>query len=162
MRKLEKYAIIEYKWEAEEYVMEIRDKLIALRKRNGCSQEELAEKLGVSRQAVGRWETGTALPDAENLRNLGYVFGVSVDYLLNDRDPETDGKTQTETSRGPHKTGSRKSLLLLIASVSFALAAIAFLIAGIDRLDILFVVLSVICSALAAVAVYRFEKSKRE
>lgn len=141
--------------------MEIRDKLITLRKRNGWSQEELAEKLGVSRQAVGRWENGTVLPDAENLRNLCRLFGVSADFLLNDVETDTGGRTQEDTPETSNTTGNRKSLILLIASVSFALAAIAFLIAGIDRLNILFVVSSVICSVNAGVLVYRYEKNKR-
>ena len=48
------------------------------------TQEQLAEKLNVSRQAVSRWESGSALPDASNIRQLSKVFAVSADYLLND------------------------------------------------------------------------------
>ena len=48
--------------------MKLSEKIIRLRKGRGLSQEELAERLGVSRQAVSRWESGTALPDAGNLR----------------------------------------------------------------------------------------------
>ena len=64
--------------------MTIYDKLVQLRKRKGWSQEDLAEKLDVSRQAISRWENGSALPDADNLRQLSHLYGVSADYLLND------------------------------------------------------------------------------
>ena len=64
--------------------MNFSEKLIRLRKREGISQEELASYLEVSRQAVSRWEQGTALPDAGNLWKLRQRFGVSVDWLLED------------------------------------------------------------------------------
>ena len=64
--------------------MTFSEKLIRLRKREGISQEELAAYLKVSRQAVSRWEQGTALPDAGNLKKLRQRFGVSVDWLLED------------------------------------------------------------------------------
>lgn len=64
--------------------MKLSDKLIALRKENGWSQEEFAEKLDVSRQAISRWENGSALPDALNILLISKLFGVSADYLLND------------------------------------------------------------------------------
>ena len=70
--------------------MRLPDKIILLRKQNGWSQEELAEKLKVSRQAVSRWENGTALPDAQNVLQLSKLFYVTTDYLLND-DYESDG-----------------------------------------------------------------------
>ena len=62
--------------------MTFSEKLMRLRKREGLSQEELAAYLEVSRQAVSRWEQGTALPDAGNLRKLRQRFRVSSDWLL--------------------------------------------------------------------------------
>lgn len=64
--------------------MKLADKIIGLRKSNGFSQEELAEKLNVSRQAISRWEMGTAMPDASNIKQISKLFGVTADYLLND------------------------------------------------------------------------------
>ena len=64
--------------------MKLSEKIINLRKARNMSQEELAEQLGVSRQAVSRWEVGSALPDASNILQLSKLFGVSADYLLND------------------------------------------------------------------------------
>ena len=54
--------------------MNITEKLIQLRKSKGISQEELAEKLDVSRQAISRWETGTALPDPNNILALSKLW----------------------------------------------------------------------------------------
>lgn len=67
--------------------MKLSEKIVLLRKQNGLSQEALAEKLGVSRQAVSRWETGTALPDASNLLQLSDLFGVTADSLLREETP---------------------------------------------------------------------------
>lgn len=64
-------------------------KLLQLRKREGYSQEELANKLDVSRQAISRWEMGTAVPDSMNLLHISKIFHVTTDYLLND-DYESD------------------------------------------------------------------------
>jgi transcriptional regulator with XRE-family HTH domain len=64
--------------------MTFSEKLIRLRKREGLSQEALAEMLGVSRQAVSRWEQGTALPDGGKLLSCARYFGVSVDWLLDE------------------------------------------------------------------------------
>ncbi len=64
--------------------MRLSDKIVELRKTNGWSQEELAEKLNVSRQAISRWEGAAAQPDATNILQLSKLFGVTTDYLLND------------------------------------------------------------------------------
>ena len=62
--------------------MILADKIIRLRKKNGWSQEELADKLQVSRQAVSKWETGESLPDTDKLLPLSRMLEVSVDALL--------------------------------------------------------------------------------
>ena len=64
--------------------MIMADKIIDLRKKNGWSQEELAEKLEVSRQAVSKWESAQSVPDMNRVLLLSKVFGVSTDYLLKD------------------------------------------------------------------------------
>lgn len=64
--------------------MHLSEKIQLLRKQQGLSQEALADQLGVSRQAVSRWETGSALPDAGNLLQLSRLFGVTADSLLSD------------------------------------------------------------------------------
>ena len=62
--------------------MNLADKLIQLRKKNGWSQEELAEQMNVTRQSVSKWESGQAAPDLEKILKLSQLFGVSTDYLL--------------------------------------------------------------------------------
>ena len=73
--------------------MEYRKKLICLRKKRGLTQQELAEAVNVSRQAISKWELGAAQPSTENFRSLSMFYGVPVDVLLNDAldIPETEG-----------------------------------------------------------------------
>ena len=70
--------------------MTFGEKLLKLRKERGWTQEELAAQIHISRQALSKWEQGTALPDTENVLQVSRLFGVSTDYLLND-DYESDG-----------------------------------------------------------------------
>lgn len=64
--------------------MRFGEKLSFLRKKQGMTQLELAEKLDISRQAVSRWEQGTSEPSTENLVSIGKLFGVPVDDLVNE------------------------------------------------------------------------------
>ena len=70
--------------------MILADKIIKLRKKNGWSQEELAEKMQVSRQAVSKWESAQTIPDLEKVLMLGNLFGVTTDYLLKDEIEEEE------------------------------------------------------------------------
>ena len=62
--------------------MILADKIIDLRKKNGWSQEELADKLGVSRQSISKWEGAQSMPDMNRILKMSEIFGVSTDYLL--------------------------------------------------------------------------------
>ena len=64
--------------------MILADKIIELRKKAGYSQEELAEKMGVSRQSVSKWEGALSIPDLDKILQMSEIFGVSTDYLLKD------------------------------------------------------------------------------
>ena len=66
--------------------MILADKIIELRKRSGMSQEELAEKLGVSRQSVSKWEGAQSTPDINRILQLSEIFSVSTDTLLKDEE----------------------------------------------------------------------------
>ncbi len=70
--------------------MILADKLIELRKKSGMSQEELADKLGVSRQSVSKWEGAQSTPDLNRILQLSEIFSVSTDYLLKDSIEERD------------------------------------------------------------------------
>lgn len=69
----------------------LKDNLVQLRKLKGLTQEDIAEKVGVSRQAVAKWEAGDTLPDLEKARLLAEAFGVSLDDLTNYEPTENDG-----------------------------------------------------------------------
>ena len=81
--------------------MILADKIIDLRKKNGWSQEELAEKLGVSRQSVSKWEGAQSVPDMGRVVQMSELFGVSTDYLLKDslekEEPAEDAPTDSMT-----------------------------------------------------------------
>lgn len=64
--------------------MILADKIIEQRKKNGWSQEDLAEKLGVSRQSVSKWESAQSIPDLNRILKMAEIFGVTTDYLLKD------------------------------------------------------------------------------
>lgn len=66
--------------------MKLSEKIKKFRKSFGLSQEQLAEILNVSRQAITKWETDGGMPDITNLKPLADVFGVSIDFLLNEED----------------------------------------------------------------------------
>ncbi|MBE6820820.1 MAG: helix-turn-helix domain-containing protein [Ruminococcaceae bacterium] len=70
--------------------MNISEKILKLRKEKGLSQEAFAEKLGVSRQSVSKWESSGALPDIDKIIAMSELFGVSTDYLLKDELPESE------------------------------------------------------------------------
>ena len=97
--------------------MTFSEKLIRLRKGEGISQAELASYLEVSRQAVSRWEQGTALPDAGNLLKLRQRFGVSVDWLLEDAkgwealERKPAAQTACESARTASQPEKRKNIL---------------------------------------------------
>lgn len=82
--------------------MKLNEKILYYRKREGLSQEALAAKVGVSRQAVSKWELDEATPDVEKLVSLARVFGVTTDELLGMKGPvrETE-KPAPQTSRLP-------------------------------------------------------------
>ena len=72
--------------------MILADKIIELRKKNGWSQEELAEQLNVSRQSVSKWEGAQSVPDLNKVIAMAEIFNVSTDYLLkDDMGPESNG-----------------------------------------------------------------------
>lgn len=76
--------------------MKLGEKIALCRKKAGLSQEELASRLALSRQAVSRWETGAAAPDIEKVAELSRIFHVTTDYLLlEERDEAEPSSSQT-------------------------------------------------------------------
>jgi transcriptional regulator with XRE-family HTH domain len=79
--------------------MILADKILYLRKSNGWSQEELAEKMNVSRQSISKWESAQAIPDINKILELAKIFGVTTDYLLKD-EMETIDYSDTDETEG--------------------------------------------------------------
>lgn len=85
--------------------MEFSERLTALRKKAGLSQEKLAEQLQISRQAVSKWESGVTSPDMRNIVQLSALYGVSTDYILTGEEaqdtPPAPLAQAARTRRGP-------------------------------------------------------------
>lgn len=102
--------------------MELQEKLSTLRKQHKITQMELADKLGVSRQAISKWEQGTAFPSTENLIQLGKLYGVSIEVLTN---PELtlDGVAQQKTNdtppaeAKPNTSGTKRLIAVAAAGI---------------------------------------------
>lgn len=141
--------------------MNLPDKIIKHRKSNGWSQEEFAEKLNVSRQAVSRWENGSALPDAQNILQISRLFDVTTDYLLND-DYESDKDIPCiKKANNVIDTQKRNyTRLSVIASIAFAISAVIWLFLAISTLEIIYVVLTIACAVLSVIYVLIYEKNK--
>lgn len=86
--------------------MSLAEKLVTLRKQKGLTQMDLAEQLNVSRQAISRWEVGAAIPSTDNLKVLGELYGIPVDYLLND-----DTAEDTKSTRGAEVNSINKEII---------------------------------------------------
>ena len=86
----------------------LSDKIIALRRKNGWSQEELAEKLDVSRQAVSKWESAQSTPDVERIIQLADLFQVSTDYLLRDGEAAPVAEDAVPAKAATAETAARR------------------------------------------------------
>ena len=125
--------------------MEFNNKLYELRKQKGFSQEELANRLNVSRQTVSKWEVGDSTPDMEKLVAMSDLFGISLDELVLDKSPDpapvvqpakselyseikTDIKEKVLTDKNKKKV--RKGLLVtgIVLGAIIAIDLISFVI----------------------------------
>ena len=117
--------------------MILADKIIRLRKKNGWSQEELAEKMNVSRQAVSKWEGAQTIPDLEKILKLGELFGVTTDYLLKDEienEEYTDGVSDPGTRKITLAEANEYLELRKIAAKRIAIATMLCIVAVIPLL----------------------------
>lgn len=109
--------------------MSLAKKMIELRKQNGLSQQDLADRLGVSRQAISRWETGAVQPLADSVKSLAQVFQVSTDYLLNDDlDTPTPPRSPQPAPTQEEPKSARKHRKWLLALAALAAAAVLVLV----------------------------------
>ena len=112
--------------------MKFEEKLILLRKKELLSQEQLAEKLDVTRQTVSKWELGQSKPDMEKLTSMSKLFNISIDILTDDtKDIKSDTKVnETKKEIGEIKPKRKWVLYILIALLVGASAA---LVVNIDK-----------------------------
>lgn len=119
--------------------IEIASRLAKLRKEKGLSQEDLADKLGISRQAVSKWERAEASPDTDNLILLARLYDVSLDTLLSTDAKDEEIKTEVvdsikkeEDDKHEHedKEESKNLVINIIRSVYTLLVVIAYLLIG--------------------------------
>ncbi|MGL6198141.1 MAG: helix-turn-helix domain-containing protein [Lachnospiraceae bacterium] len=100
--------------------MQLSERLQDLRKRNNDSQEKLAEKLGVSRQAVSKWESGQGNPDINNIIKISGLYNVSTDYLLLGASIEESPKKKMDPT-------IKKALFILIIMLGVVVSGVLFL-----------------------------------
>lgn len=117
--------------------MDVLGKLVELRKKSGLTQAEVAEELGVSRQAVSRWETGEISPSVENLRRLSKLYGVPMDDLANGTAPE-QGLAAPAEREGVKPRKVRRILIAaaVIMALEILLSAVVYIATVGQGLDI--------------------------
>lgn len=144
--------------------MILADKIIKLRKKNGWSQEELAEKMNVSRQAVSKWESAQTVPDLGRILQLGELFGVTTDYLLKDdiedeqfTDSKMDSKIRRVTlAQANEYLEQRKTASLYIAIATFLciLSPIALILLTVASQTATFVIPENIATVVGLIALF--------
>lgn len=97
--------------------MALSEKLYELRKKRALSQEQLAEQLGVSRQAISKWESGKAVPETDTLISISKYFDVSLDYLMKEENSISENAVSLEVHQ-TEATNKREKRILGIAVVS--------------------------------------------
>ncbi len=120
--------------------MTLGEKIAHQRRAMSYTQEQLAEVMGVSRQAVGKWEADTAYPETDKLRKMGKLFGCSMDYLLDDAVTEECGSSHSSADRPPdekpawevrHIVGSILLTVGLLAVVLGVLFSVLLVLLGV-------------------------------
>ena len=146
--------------------MILADKIIEERKKNGWSQEELANKLGVSRQAVSKWESAGSIPDLQRILQMSELFGVTTDYLLKDEIEEAPLneyvesntiKVSMEEANQYLDMKSRGSKIVANATSLCILSPVPLIVLGTMTEDHILIGFSlVLLLVLVAIAVYLF------
>jgi transcriptional regulator with XRE-family HTH domain len=106
--------------------MNLSEKILLLRKQKGFSQEQLAERLGISRQAVSKWESGQAVPDIDKIINISDLFNVSTDYLLKDKTETIEERTMSCPKVEPQK---RLSVQKIVGIIVLSFSLLSFILA---------------------------------
>lgn len=104
--------------------MKFDEKLMKLRKENAWSQEELADKLNVSRQTVSKWELGQTTPDTDNLTKIASIFGISVNDLLDENTNPIENSIEKESKITINNSSKPLKIFILIIILIFVLLGI--------------------------------------
>ena len=104
--------------------MSLSERLQELRKKNEDSQEQLADKLGVSRQAVSKWESGQGSPDLSNVLKISEIYEVSTDYILKGISPVQ----QPEKTKKRMDANTKKALSILLVVAGVALVTVLLIV----------------------------------
>lgn len=142
--------------------MRLSDKITHLRKSKGMSQEELDASLGVSRQAVSRWEMDSAKPDANNILKISKIFGVTTDYLLNEDYESDDDLPKVKKSNKILQTNL--TLIAILAQTAFLNAAMKpfqeMQTAGMAKTEFLIKIIPLLACSVWMAHNLRYEKDK--
>ena len=113
--------------------IKLADRLVELRKEHKLSQEALAEKLGLSRQSISKWERAEASPDTDNLIALAEVYGITLDQLLGNEettDTTTEASTETVEEKNELSENQVKGKKRLLRAPLLFLGAVALYVGG--------------------------------
>lgn len=102
--------------------MTLGQKIYQLRTQAGLSQEDLAEKTGVSRQSVSKWETDASIPELEKLLQLSKLFGITLDALVRDEPQEPDRPMEEPAAEAPHHAGGFFTPARIVGLILFTAA----------------------------------------
>ena len=115
--------------------MTLSEKLYNLRRKQGLSQEALAEKLDCSRQVISKWENGITTPDAEMLEKYSGLFGVSIDYLVKEEIEEPTSVQSAEKKSGNGKLLGILGLVISLLGCVFLIVFGAITVFGFETAD---------------------------
>ncbi len=110
----------------------LSEKIVSLRRKNGLSQEQLAEKLGVSRQAISKWEGGLSTPELDKLKALSKCFHITIDELIGN-EGAADSEPAREEEKPPMARKARESRLGIFLCLGGAVCLILFSILAVLR-----------------------------
>ncbi len=142
--------------------IKLADRLVTLRKENKLSQEALAEKLGLSRQAISKWERAEASPDTDNLIALATLYGISLDELLGnekkvEKEVPAEEKPLTD-SQLKAKEKLKKAPLLLLAAI--AIYVVGGIIIGGKWWAVMWILFTLVLAYALASASFIYENKK--
>ena len=141
--------------------MKFEEKLTLLRKQFGLSQEDVADKIGVSRQAISRWESGATLPDAVNLIQLSNLFHVSIDSMLRD-EVALDENIVFREKGDVDDIGQKNYRHNLVSAIMWAFGAVFFLFGGLLEKKLVYVAVGFLYLTFSCSYFYNVLKERDE